>query len=615
MMLFAAIFVATLHNEWKDYRSLGNTDFPLPSNTALIDFSIHVNNNWSDTADFYNWCTGSGTYNDPYVIQNLVIDATGIGIAILIENSDDYFRIENCTVFNSGLHEENAGIYLYNTDNGQLINNNCSNNLCLGIYLKYSDNNTISGNIVNNNDRHGIVLILYSDNNTISENEVNENGEFGMFLFGNNNNNTIFGNTVNWNAQGGILVEADVGTTNYNIIYENTANYNNWNGIYLENCMYSNISRNNLNYNSNGIALYKCNDSTVSENNVSNNNGGIEVEDSNNNTLYLNNIIDNVYSVVSSYNSTNFWSSPDKINYTYDGKNYTNYLGNYWSDYTGIDTDNNGIGNTPYSINSDKDNYPLMGPFENRLIMDVTAPMAITDLTTSNHTEESITLNWIAPGDDGNNGMASGYVVKYSNSGSISESNWDSANTYTPSWTPLVAGSNEAHIISNLSLNTQYWFAIKAYDEVPNYGDISNSPNGKTLAIEEATPPIVGSPPDITYEEGTIGHVISWNATDDNPGNYLIYKDGFEVDSGGWTSDTPIKINVDGLAVGTYNYTIVVSDMFNNTVIDTVFVNVTSSEVIPTEIAGYPWITLIFSFITAVTIVILVLKRKLNTKF
>jgi hypothetical protein len=224
-------------------------------------------------------------------------------------------------------------------------------------------------------------------------------------------------------------------------------------------------------------------------------------------------------------------------------------------------------------------------------------------------------LIWTAPGDDGSTGTASGYVVMYSTSGPINDSSWDSANIYAQSWTPLVAGSNEVHIISNLNLNTQYWFAIKAYDGVPNYSDISNSPSGKTAKLSETTPPVVDNPPDITYEEGTIGHVISWNATDDNPGSYVIYKDGFEVNSDAWTSGTPIKINVDGLAIGSYNYTIVVSDTFNNTVIDTVFVNVTSSEVILTAIAGYPWITLIFSFITAVTIVILVLKRKLNTKF
>jgi hypothetical protein len=65
------------------------------------------------------------------------------------------------------------------------------------------------------------------------------------------------------------------------------------------------------------------------------------------------------------FNSFTIWSSPEPITYTYNGKIFTNYLGNYWSDYTGSDADGDGIGDTPYNINSDKDNYPLMEPFEN----------------------------------------------------------------------------------------------------------------------------------------------------------------------------------------------------------------------------------------------------------
>jgi hypothetical protein len=61
----------------------------------------------------------------------------------------------------------------------------------------------------------------------------------------------------------------------------------------------------------------------------------------------------------------NAWNSTKEITYTYNETTYTEYLGNYWGDYEGSDVDGDGIGDTPYFINSDKDDYPLMQPWEN----------------------------------------------------------------------------------------------------------------------------------------------------------------------------------------------------------------------------------------------------------
>ncbi len=81
--------------------------------------NIKYNSGWSN-AKTAGICTGSGTYSDPYVIKDLVINAGGSGSGILIENSDVYFKIENCTVYNSGGSpgSSNAGIRLNNVENG-----------------------------------------------------------------------------------------------------------------------------------------------------------------------------------------------------------------------------------------------------------------------------------------------------------------------------------------------------------------------------------------------------------------------------------------------------------------------------------------------------------------
>ena len=95
---------------------------------------------------------------------------------------------------------------------------------------------------------------------------------------------------------------------------------------------------------------------------------GIYLWSSSNNLLYLNNLINN--DNVDSRGSANIWNSTSKITYTYNGTAYENYLGNYWDDYKEKYQDAEEIGgsgswDTPYSINSDNDSYPLMEPWEN----------------------------------------------------------------------------------------------------------------------------------------------------------------------------------------------------------------------------------------------------------
>ncbi|UCG68470.1 MAG: fibronectin type III domain-containing protein, partial [Thermoplasmata archaeon] len=156
--------------------------------------------------------------------------------------------------------------------------------------------------------------------------------------------------------------------------------------------------------------------------------------------------------------------------------------------------------------------------------IDTTPPAAITDLTASDPTAGSITLIWTATGDNGSTGSATGYIVKYSTSGPIIDANWTSATTYSQSWMPLSAGSTETHVITGLDPDTTYWFAIKAYDETPNYGDISNSPD-KTTA-PGALPP--EAPMDLTATAGDSYVNLTWNAPASDGGSpitiYRIYR-------------------------------------------------------------------------------------------
>ena len=226
---------------------------------SALSGKIHIINNsgWDDFKNAGN-CEGNGIYSDPYVIEDLEIDGGYSRSCILIENSDVYFIIENCTVYNSGSYP-GAGIRLLNVNNSRLIDNNCSSNT-RGINLKYSNNNTISGNTVNDSESRGIRLDS-SDNNIISGNTANNNYWDGIYI-DSSNNNTISGNTANNNNISGI----DLYGSNYSTVSGNTAN-NNGNGIYLLNSNYNTISGNTLIGNDECINEVDCIDNIFENNN------------------------------------------------------------------------------------------------------------------------------------------------------------------------------------------------------------------------------------------------------------------------------------------------------------------------------------------------------------
>ncbi len=110
---------------------------------------------------------------------------------------------------------------------------------------------------------------------------------------------------------------------------------------------------------------------------------------------------------------------------------------------------------------------------------DTQSPETITNLETSNPQLNNLTLTWTAPGDNGGSGTVAGYILKYSTS-PITAGNFDIATTYnTEGWTGLVVGGSvETRIVTSLTPLVQYYFALKAIDEVPNNSSISNVATG-----------------------------------------------------------------------------------------------------------------------------------------
>ena len=206
--------------------------------------AISGNSGWAN-AETMGICTGSGISNDPYILEDLEINAGGSENCISIANSNVHFRIENCTTYNSGTGSYYSGIKLYSVSNGVIFNNTVSSN-DHGIFLEYSSNNIVINNTANGNYWDGIFL-LYSDFNHVSKNSIDGHVGSGLGSYS-SHSNTISENIVK-NTGWGISFEF----SHHNIISGNTASNNDNFGIHLKGGYNNTVLGNVVNFNDIGI--------------------------------------------------------------------------------------------------------------------------------------------------------------------------------------------------------------------------------------------------------------------------------------------------------------------------------------------------------------------------
>ncbi|MCA9752002.1 MAG: SUMF1/EgtB/PvdO family nonheme iron enzyme [Gemmatimonadetes bacterium] len=108
----------------------------------------------------------------------------------------------------------------------------------------------------------------------------------------------------------------------------------------------------------------------------------------------------------------------------------------------------------------------------NQLLADGIAPAAVTDLRAQQSLAQFVTIAWTAPGDDGNDGTAARYDIRYS-TGLITESTWESATRVSDVPTPAPAGSAEVLRIES-PFRSQIFVALRAVDDVGNWSGLSN---------------------------------------------------------------------------------------------------------------------------------------------
>lgn len=321
----------------------------------LIDDTI-PSINWSTTASTYTWCTGNGTWSDPYIIKDIELNGQQAQGGFYISNSIVPFIIRNCTVLNS----TETGINLLNVENGLLDNNNCSNNK-EGILLVNSNFTTIKSNELNENyymkyswDCGGRGLSLENScHNNIINNTIHNTGIFGqgngIRLSTNSNNNTIENNEI-INSRVNIYVF----NCKFNTISENYI-FGTYQGLKLYNSENNSILSNSIVDNYEGVSL-RLSDNNKIFTNLFHKNGwfGLGLDECFDNLIYNNNFTENI----NQQTMTPLNAEDKRGNNIWDNGS----LGNYWDDYNGLDIDDNKIGDTPYFISgssNSKDNYPI----------------------------------------------------------------------------------------------------------------------------------------------------------------------------------------------------------------------------------------------------------------
>jgi len=263
--------------------------------------------------------TIKGNNKDNTILQG---NKTGDVITIIVDN----VTIMNFTIKNAGNSTYplvDAGIDIQSGSN--LIDNVIITKNNYGINMDSQDKVRIENSIIKDNYNRGINL--YQCSNITINNDAISNNSYGIY-FSYVINSFVTNTSISEHDGRGLYLGS---LSNFNLISGNSVTDNHY-GIHVKGSL-NNTFKNNL-FMTNVRALYLCC-------------GG---ED---NLIYLN---------VFLLNDENAYGYP--VNQFDNGT-----IGNYWDDYNGTDSDNDGIGDTPYNATigesygiSNLDRYPLMSP-------------------------------------------------------------------------------------------------------------------------------------------------------------------------------------------------------------------------------------------------------------
>jgi parallel beta-helix repeat protein len=264
--------------------------------------------------------------------ENVTIDKT-----ITLQGED-----RETTIINGG----GSGMVVYITANYVTVESITVTNGDQGICLiaNYSIHHISLLDVKMDNNIQEAFRALHSGGHHLIENCVFSNN--GRASYAHQFSNSIIRNCQVYGNPSGLSVAWGVNT-----LVANNEIFNNGTGLHFDSMFNSFIENNNVHDNVTGISAgYVASNNIIRENRVYNNEKGIVFgvhSTVSNNKVYHNEI------------SNNIIQGWDRSGNNYWDNGYPSG-GNCWQDYTGEDLNNDGIGDSPYLLENNLDNYPLM---------------------------------------------------------------------------------------------------------------------------------------------------------------------------------------------------------------------------------------------------------------
>jgi len=333
-----------------------------------------------------------GTYHENVVANKTVallgedrnmtiIDGGGLGYVVGIRG------VNNVSVCNFTIQNGLTGVYAgdwglgIESARGNIIRNLIKNNLESGIYLSQSGYSVSDNQVMSN----GVGISVYGGgavNGTLRNNDLRNNSIYNLDLnstlydkFDMDTTNAVDGKPVYcWVRHLDETVPSNAGQVTLfncsNVVVQNLELMKNSVNLQLINVVNCTVENADSSFADVGVLLVNSKECSIRSNTLANCRINLQVLASVNNSFTGNYLQTNGFCGVDFDDSANNSFYHNTVNST--GATYTVYRagnntwdngfeGNYWSDYNGTDSNQDGIGDTPYIIDANNsDHYPLV---------------------------------------------------------------------------------------------------------------------------------------------------------------------------------------------------------------------------------------------------------------